>query len=318
MAFARWLNPGNVVLIDWDALQPWLGAYTNFLDYHFISSSPDLIASITVNSQGEEPFTVQKKTDSQWEVRSGTTFPADANLMNQWLASFTNIETHIEKTVATDFAEYGLKAPLLQYTLQAAGASNAVMAQIDFGANQSGQVFERRPDESFVNLITPGDFEWLPRAAWQLRDRRIWTFDSSNVVSLTVHQLGGTRKYLRDPAGEWTFAPGYHGPPWINWLSLEEGVHRLGQLSAVYWSGAGNAHGKDFGFDKADFSLSLEVKNGGAIETNAIEFGGRSPYSYPYAAVEQNGQRYIFEFPVELYENFVEPDMTLPPTLRRH
>jgi hypothetical protein len=158
----------------------------------------------------------------------------------------------------------------------------------------------------------------LPRAAWQLRDRRIWTFDSSNVVSLTVHQLGATRKYLRDPEGEWTFAPGYHGPPGVNWPSLEEGVHRLGELTAVYWSGAGDAPGQDFGFAKTDFGLSLEIKRGGKTEICAIEFGGRSPYTNPYALVVRDGQRLLFEFPADLYENFVEHDMTIPAALRYH
>ena len=320
LAFARRQDPGNVVVIDREALRPWQGAYTNFLDYHFISLSPDSIGAIAV--QGEGRFAVQKQTNGQWQVRAGTTFPADAGLMRDWLASFTNIQTQIEKTVATDFAEYGLTPPLLQYTLQAdggaAGPSNTVIARIEFGANKSGKIFERRPDESFVNLISADDFNRLPRAAWQLRDRRIWTFDSSNVLSLTVHQLGVTRKYLRDPEGEWTFAPGYHGPPGVNWPSLEEGVHRLGELSAVYWSGVGDAPGQEFGFAAMDFGLSLEVKRGDKTETCSIEFGGRSPYSYPYASVVRNGQRLIFEFPADLYDNFVEHDMTIPAALRYH
>jgi hypothetical protein len=320
LAFARRQAPGNVVVIDREALRPWQGAYTNFLDYHFISVSPDSIGAIAV--QGEGQFAVQKQTNGQWQVRAGTTFPADADLMRDWLASFTNIQTQIEKTVATDFADYGLTHPLLQYTLQAdsgaAGPSNTVIARIEFGAGKSGKIFERRPDESFVNLISPDDFNRLPRAPWQLRDRRIWTFDSSNVLSLTVHQLGGTRKYLRDPAGEWTFAPGYHGPPFVNWPALEEGVHRLGELRAVYWSGVGDAHWREFGFATMDFALSLEVKRGDKTETCSIEFGGRSPYSYPYASVTRNGQQLIFEFPVDLYENFVEHDMTIPAAMRYH
>ncbi len=319
LAFARRQDPGNVVVIDREALRPWQGAYTNFLDYHFISVSPDSIGAIAV--QGEGRFAVQKQTNGQWQVRAGTTFPADAGLMRDWLASFTNIQTQIEKTVATDFADYGLTPPLLQYTLQAdggaAGPSN-IIARIEFGASKSGKIFERRPDESFVNLISPDDFNRLPRAAWQLRDRRIWTFDSSNVLSLTVHQLGGTRKYLRDPQGEWTFAPGFHGPPGVNWPSLEEGVHRLGELSAVYWSGVGDAPARQFGFATMDFGLSLEVKRGDQTETCSIEFGGRSPYSYPYASVVRDGQRLIFEFPADLYDNFVEHDMTIPAALRYH
>ena len=322
LAFARRQDPSNVVVIDREALRPWQGAHANFLDYHFISVSPDSIGAIAVRGEGR--FAVQKQTNGQWLVRAETNFPADAALMKDWLASFTNIPTQIEKTVDTesDFAEYGLTHPLLQYTLQAdggaGGPTNTVIAQIEFGATNSGKIFERRSDELSVNLISPADFNRLPRAAWQLRDRRIWTFETNNVVSLTIHQLGQTRKYLRDPDGEWTFAPGYHGPPLPNWLSLEEGVYRLGRLSAVYWSEVGEAHRQEFGFAKMDFSLSLEVKRGDKTETCSIEFGGRSPYSYPYASVMRDGQRLIFEFPVDLYENFVEHDITIPAPVRNY
>jgi hypothetical protein len=186
------------------------------------------------------------------------------------------------------------------------------MARIEFGVNTNGGIFERRPDESFVNLINPDDFNRLPRTAWQLRDRRIWTFEPSNVLSMTIHQLGGTRKFLRDPEGEWTFAPGSHGPPLINWLSMEEGVYRLGHLTAVYWDGVGDGHWQEFGFAKTDFNISLEVRHGGQTETNTIAFGDRSPYSYPYASVVRDGVRLVFEFHVDLYENFVVRDMTVP------
>ncbi len=121
LAFARRQAPGNVVVIEREALRPWQGAYTNFLDYHFISLSPDCIGAIAV--QGEGRFAVQKQTNGQWQVRAETTFPADAGLMRDWLASFTNIQTQIEKTVATDLAPYGLTNPLLQYTLQADGGA---------------------------------------------------------------------------------------------------------------------------------------------------------------------------------------------------
>lgn len=320
MAFARRADPSNVVVIDRDPIRPWQGAYTNFLDYHFISVSPETIGLISVQADGQ--FYVEKQTNGQWMVHAAATYPADAELMRDWLATFTNYQTQIEKTIATDFTEYGLNHPLLQYTLQSPGqvpgSSNGIIAQIQFGSNRSGQIFERRPDESFVNVVKPDDFYSLPRSPWQLRDRHIWSFESSNVLSLTVEQQGVTRKFVRDPEGEWTFAPGFHGPPEVNWPSLAEGIHRLGQLQAVYWDAVGNANEQAYGFAKANFKISIAVKNGSGVETNSIEFGGRSPYTYPYAAVERNGERLIFEFPVDLYENFVERDMAIPAALRYH
>lgn len=315
-AFARRADPSNVVIIARAELQPWQGIYTNFLDYHFISTPPDQIA--VINVEGENHFSARKLSDGRWDVHSATTFPADTELMRDWLASFTNIQTQIEAAVAPDFAKYGLAHPALEYTLQTGESSNSVIARIDFGVKSNGKVFERRPDELSLNYINAWDFDRLPRADWQLRDRGIWSFDSSNVVSLAVHQQGATRKYVRIPGGDWTFAPGFHGPPMPNWPALEEGVHRLGSLRAVYWTGVGEAAMGGLGFREADFGLTLEIKVGDKTETRQIEFGGRSQYSYPYASVILNGQRVIFEFPVDLYENFVDPVMTIPAALRYH
>jgi hypothetical protein len=319
LVFARRNSPSNIVIIDKAALAPWQSPYTNFMDFHFISTPPGAIEAIQV--QGEGSFLVQKEDDGQWLVHGTPSFPADAILMRDWLASFTNIQTQIEETVAADLAAYGLQRPALQYTLLTNGTpsqSNAPVAVLQFGTNKNGRIFEHRPDETFVNFIGAEDFHRLPTAPWQLRDRTIWNFQTNDVVSLTIHQHGDTRKYLRDPEGGWTFDPHYRGLPLVNWPSLEEGIFRLGRLKAVYWSGVGNANWQKFGFPQADFNLSLELKQNGATATNSIAFGGRSPYSYPYASVVLDGKRLIFEFPVDLYENFVERDMTIPAENRHH
>ena len=80
----------------------------------------------------------------------------------------------------------------------------------------------------------------------------------------------------------------------------------------------GNDHLERFGFAEADHSLELAVKRPDRTETLRLEFGVRSPYSHPYASVVRDGQRVIFEFPVDLYENFVEHDLSLPAALRQH
>ncbi len=317
LAYARRDDPSNIVLVAREPFRAWQADYTNFLDQHFISLSPGWIESI--ETHGRDDFAVRKGTNGQWEVHARQDFPADATLMEDWLAALTNVPTAIEKTVVADFSEYGLVHPALRYSIRfgAEAGSNAA-AQLEFGTNNNGQVFERRTDEDFVNTIGRDEFDRLPQVSWQMRDRRVWSFESSNVVSVTIHQLGGTRKFLRDPNGDWTFAPGYHGPPFIDSPSLEEGVHRIGNLTAIYWDGVGDDSLERFGFAKADHNLEFEVKRPNGVETLRIEFGGRSPYTHPYASVVRDGQRLIFEFPADLFENFVEHDLTIPAALRYH
>jgi hypothetical protein len=310
-AYARRGGPGNIVVVAKEPLKPWQTPYTNFLDQHFISLSPSLIASIAV--RGEDDFEVRRQTNGQWVVAAGKSFPADALLMDYWLAGFTNMPTEIAKRVVTDFSEYGLSHPCLQYIVRFnPDAGAAAEARIDFGTNQAGKVFERRLDEDFVNTVSRNEFDLLPRVSWELRDREVWNFASSNVVSVTIQQRGGVLKYLRDPDGNWTYAPGFNNQVPINSFATEACVFQIGRLRAIYWDGVGEEHLERFGFPQADYEVAFEVKQGGTNETCRIQFGTRSPTHYhPYASVVRDGQRLIFEFPAGLYDNLVEPNLTL-------
>jgi len=312
-AFARRHDPGNIVVVAREPLKPWQAPYTNFLDQHFISLSPSLVESITV--QGDDDFVVRKKTNGEWLVLAGQSFPADAALMEYWLAGLTNVPTEIVKTVVTDFSPYGLTNPALQYTVRFVPEAGAQTdARIEFGTNQTGHVFERRLGEDPVNTLNPGDFDRLPRVSWQMRDRQVWSFASSNVLSVTVHQLGGTLSYLRDPDGNWTYAPGFNSQVAINSPALEECVFRMGQLRAIYWDALGDSPQDRFGFAKTSHEVEFEVKHGATNEIFRIQFGERSPLIHPYASVVRNGQRLVFELPADLYGNLVEPNLTLPTT----
>ncbi len=310
-AFARRDVQGNIVLVAKESLKPWQAPYTNFLDQHFVSLSPSLISSITV--QGDDDFEVRRQTNGQWLVKADKTFPADSILMDYWLAQFTNMPTEIAKRVVTDFSDYGLSHPCLEYKVHFGPSAGAqAEPQIEFGTNQAGKVFERRMDEDFVNTVSSSDFALLPRVSWELRDREVWNFNSKNVVSVTIHQRGGVLKYLRDPDGNWTYAPGFNNQVRINSFATEACVFEMGHLHAVYWDGVGEDHLERFGIPQADFEVAFDVKQGGTNATYSIKFGTRSPTHYhPYASVVRDGQRLIFEFPAGLYDNFVEPNLTL-------
>jgi hypothetical protein len=318
LAYARRNSPGNVIVLPVQPLGPWEADYTAFLDRRLLSVSPDLIDAIEVSAQ--DHFTMRRQTNGQWAVCAAQTFAADQMLVEDWLSAFTNIEVEIEQAVVADVAStnvagYGLAKPVAQYILKSAvtgaGNSNQVVAQIQFGASQTNRVFERRTDESSVNSITREQFDRFPRASWQFRDRRIWHFDAGDVQSITIRQGGRLRKLVRDPNNEWTFAPGSTGI--INPFYLEETLHRLGDLKAIYWDGRGDDPRDPFGFAQTDYAISLEVKTGGQTRTLALQFGKPSPYTHPYAAVQLDGQRLVFEFPVDLYANFIKHDLMIAP-----
>jgi hypothetical protein len=305
----------NVMLVPKAPLLAWQAAYTNFLDRHMVSVPADYIDGIQVH--GVDDFKLERKSDQTWQVVGPETFPADDDLVHGMLDTFTQAEIEREKTVVADVAAYGLKPPLAQFTLKSSAMGNPpdyAVAHVEFGTNNTDRIFERCTEEESVNSIAPAEFARLPRTSWQLRDRRVWTFDGKNVVAITVHQQGYVRKMIRDPFGQWTFAPGYSGS--IRQDSLEEALHRIGELKAVYWSARGDANLERFGFNDVDHQVTFEVKDGDRKETYSIAFGKPSEYLHPYATTVRNSQRVVFEFPLPLYYEFVQNDLTIPPAYR--
>jgi hypothetical protein len=318
LAYARRLSPANVIEIARDPLLPWEGSYTNFLDYHLTSLSPALIDSIQV-AAGEK-FTVQKTANGSWVVTGAETFPADALLMQGWLSALTNIEVAIPYLVEADLASHGLDTPILQYKLTyapAAGQTNPTVTQLLFGVgtNQPGIFFERRPDEQSVNTISSEQFSRLPGACWELRDRSIWNFETNQVEGIEVHQRGTELKFRRDAQQQWRLARGPDGLLVIP-AAIEETVYRMGRLRAIYWSGVGEDHLERFGFDETDCRISFQINRGGQMETNTVQFGRASPHLHPYASVERDGRRLVFEFPLDLYD-LVTTYLGLPPNFRQ-
>lgn len=305
----------NIMLVPKAPLLAWQAAYTNFLDPHMVSVPAVLIDGIQV--RGEDEFKLERKADQTWQVVGTETFPADDDLVRGMLDTFAGAEIEREKTVVADVAAYGLKPPLAQFTLKSSAMGNPpdyAVAHLEFGTNNTDRVFERSTEEESVNSIGRGEFMRLPRVSWQLRDRRVWTFEGKQVTGVTISQQGYVRKLIRDPFGQWTFAPGYSGM--IKQDSLEEALNRMGELKAAYWTQRGDANLERFGFNEINHQVTFEVKAGDRKETYTIAFGKAPEFWHPYATIVRNGQRLVFEFPLDVYNEFVRNDLTIPPAYR--
>ncbi len=307
--YARFQNQNSIFRVARETLDQWRSPHTNFVDRHLVNLPSNGVVQIDV--RGDGTFSLQRSGNS-WAIRGLTNLPVDSDSVRDVLNFLGRAEVDIEKEVVADFDSYGLKSPVLQYTLQAAGASsNSVVARIDFGTNQHGKIFVRRLDEypDTVNSIPVGEYNRLPRASWQFRERRVWSFATNEVVSFTIQQKGKERKIVRNAKGDWGFAPGSQGI--FNPLSLEEAFYRLGTLKAVFWVAHNETNPERFGIKEADHRILIELKRGGKTETLSLEFGGFSEYGTRYAATLMDGARLVFEFPWALFYE-VQDSLSIP------
>jgi hypothetical protein len=301
VVYARRLAHTNIVLVPRATLEALQVSHSDLRDLHLVNWSTNAIDAIEVI--GAESFTARKQTNGLWVTGESTLTPADPDTLRRWLDALSRLEGTVEQDVVTDFANpYGLSPPARRYLLKSAvqtaagSVSNRVVAELYLGRRQDQKIFARRPDESTVYSLTPRDLMHLPYAAWQLRDRRVWSFTTNQVVRVGVHHEGRRRVLQRSPAGVWTIVA---GSGTVVGAALEELMFQLGELRASAWVAEGDEHRGDFGFTEDGDRVTIELGTGDKVQTLVLEFSGAGS-TLKYALATVDGRTSIFEFPPKL------------------
>ena len=311
LVYARRLGMDGIVAVPKDLLAPWYAPVNDFRD-PFLLTWTGLVAAIDV--RGQDNFSLQQQTNDTWRILPQD-LPADAGLVKDLLTALSGLQIAdfaSDASVAPELPRYGLAAPAEQYILRgaatnsAAGLTNPIIAEVDFGTNQDNKVFTRRADEGCIYAVKFADFQRLPVASWEMRERRIWNISTNDVKGVTIQQQDRVRQLVRNGPDDWSFAPGSQGL--INVLAVEEAVRGLCQLTAVAWLARGDASRTRYGFTDKDQRVTLELKNG---EKPSVEFSALASPNSPYAAVTMDGQLWLFQFPTWLNE-YVQRYLSVP------
>jgi len=320
LVYARRLLNNNIVLVSRSVVEALQIPAADLRDRHLLSFNPATIDLIEVVA--DENFTIRRQGSDTWSVNEPQPLLADTELVRECLNLMSTAEAEVEKDVVTDFGAYGLAEPIRQYLLKSAAtnssdtASNRLIARLEIGGRRNGKVFARGP-ENTVYAVDPRIIDRLPVAAWQLRDRRVWSFTTNQVAGLTLRRKGSALQLLRGPLGEWKLDSGSSGI--INTFAVEESVYRLGELRAAIWVDRGEGKRQIYGFRENGDKLLIDVRNGEKSQLLSVEFGDFAPSGCPYALAVVDGQSWIFEFPLGLYVQHVQrllSQVSLPSTAR--
>lgn len=315
--YARYNNQSTIVLIPREPVVPWQAGFQAFRDSHLVrlyGGLPDVIEVI-----GQEKFAVEQGTNGAWRVTRPIEFPADGNVMREFIGNLVGMQfVHFNNMTADDavpdseFPSFGLDKPVRQYILKRnspAGASNSVQAQLDFGAeNKEGKIFVRRadrPEETSVYAVNLADFKKLPATSLQLRERRIWNFPKYDVARIIIRQNGQSLELLHNSPYHWGIAAGSQGMK-SNDLEVEVGAQDLGELEAENWIERGDADRAQFGFSEKSPRILVEVNANGKSRILSVDFGKLSPGGLRYGDVlMDDGQNWIFEFPAAVMDQLM-------------
>ena len=297
-----------------ETLSPWRGSVIDFRDPHLLELTVPVAEIEVTGPANTAGFDLQRRGSNDWSL-AGEKFPVDAENTEQFLKLLAGLKIADfvkEGVTAPDLQAYGLAAPARQIILRSAvGDSNAVIAQIQFGATQTNEIFVRRADEDFVYGLALADLGRLPESGWEFRDRQIWNFSETNVAQITLRQNGKVRQMVRTGANQWSPAPGSQGAAGIvnNPPAIEETVHRLGELAALGWVGRNITEPEKYGLNTNNLQITIELKNG---VKNTVDFGGEiASAQTALAAVTLDGERWAFVFPPVLYQ-FVLSYLAIP------
>ena len=312
LVYARRVGLNSIVAVSKDLLAPWYALVNDFRDPLLVTLTAP-VAVINVNARGQDSFSVQEQTNATWRIVPQG-FPGDAGLVRDLLSALSTmqiVEFRADNAIAQEWPRYGLASPARQYALKSAttnspaGPTNVLIAELNFGTNEADKIFVRCADEpGFVYAVKLADFERLPSASWQLRERRVWDLSTNDVARVTIRQQGKVRQITRNGPYEWSLTPGI-----TNDLAVEETVSGLCQLTAVAWAGRGAADRARYGFTDNSHQITLELKNG---EKRSVEFSSGPSSSVPCAAVMLDGEPWVFECPAWLY-GYVQRYLSPPP-----
>lgn len=314
--YARRSSLPGVVVVPREALELVAVSYAELLDYRLIDRPLDGLTGIEVAAT--ESFALARDAEGLWRITQPPGVPTDPGLTAMLLEQLRGLRIlDVAKEVVTDLElpAYGLAHPQQRIRLlwvDGAAAGKPLELRLDFGAGDAGRVYVRRSDENPVYTVDAHEAFGLPRAAFELRDRRLWQFQTNDVVSLSVTREGTTRKLLRSPGGKWSFAPGSQGV--VNTFALEEAVHRFGSLRARHWVARGTAELARHGIPQMAHRLEIELSRGAQTSTLALDFGAASPSGGPFAALVLEGEPTIFECPLDVFYPYDEVVRSMAPS----
>jgi hypothetical protein len=311
LVYARRVGMNGVVAVPKDLLAPWYAQVNDFRDLFLLTWSAPVTA---IDVRGQDNFSLQQQTNDAWRILPQD-LPADAGLVKDLLTALGGlqiVEFTKDVAIAADLPERGLASPAQQYILRGvatnspAGPTNPIVAEVDFGTNQDDKVFVRRADEGCIYAVKFADFQRLPVASWEMRERRIWDFSTNDVARLTIQQQDRVRQIVRNGPHDWSLAAGSQGV--INVLAVEEAAQGLCQLTAVAWLARGDESRTRYGFTDKDQRITLELKSG---DKASVEFSALASPNSPYAAVTMDGQVWLFQFSTWLYD-YVQRYLSVP------
>lgn len=307
LAFARRSGLASVFTVPLEPFAPWRAPAADFRDRQLVrfAAVPRELEVIA-----DDTFRVRPDSNGVWRVEPAG-WVADTNYLADVFVTLGRMQiVSFEKDVVTepDLPRFGLAPPFRQFILHGAQRDPSAPLHLSFGTNTADRMLVKRADEDSVYAVLTAEFNKLPAASWELRDRHVWSFPVDELVRVSVEKGGQRRDLLRHGSNSWSLAEGSFGA--INVFGVEETASRLANLRAAWWVLPHPEPAKlpDFGFGEPAYRVVLLTRDG---QRREVRFGGTAPNQFPFALVPVGGETWLCEFPWDTFQ-FIETYLAPP------
>ncbi|MGV3773893.1 MAG: DUF4340 domain-containing protein [Verrucomicrobiales bacterium] len=307
LVVARKVNDNALVMVNQPIVESLKQPYKNFHESRLLSFNMNAIDQIEIKSI--ENFTLARQ-QNRWMVKGPFEGMADPGIMQEFLTNLAAIEiVDFAKDVPTDvdLKNYLLAPPLISYGLfrthtnDVGLTTNVLATSVDFGTNQLDTIYVRRSDEAPVYITRYADMLLLPKRAFELRNRLLWSLDQTNIFGLQLSAQGATNRLSRDASRNWSADA-------VANAAIAENIFRLANLHVISWVSKGDARLRLFGINKNSPRLQVETIQGGDQQKLEITVGNRTPSGNFYAStfLADLKDQVVFEFPGPLLTELVQ------------
>jgi len=158
----------------------------------------DQIARIEIRRMGSEPVVLVK--GANWTIDAPVKLPADGDAMNGMAASLAVLSSErLVDDKVTDFAPYGLKAPIMTVIV---GRKDGKTHTLHLGdsAPSGAAAYARVEGEQRLFLVSTSTKSALEKTWRDLRDKRLLPFDSDKLTRVEL----GAIEFGKNNANAWT------------------------------------------------------------------------------------------------------------------
>ncbi|HEX7087217.1 MAG TPA: DUF4340 domain-containing protein [Vicinamibacterales bacterium] len=165
----------------------------------------DAIQALRIRSRSGET-TELTKTDGTWRITSPIEAPADASTVGSITSNLAALS--IQRVVdenPTDLGRYGLAEPTLEVAFRTKADEPYKVLQLGDKTAAGADMYAKRGGENQVFLVYNYIESSFDHGTFDLRDKRILTFDRDKVDRIEVRH-GGSTIVLTKQDGEWRLA----------------------------------------------------------------------------------------------------------------